>query len=198
VAAEDLLREAQWAIDNYRSIEPLTSRERVARISEAHREAAAQARDGQSRQVHSFLADRPLVELNEIYAHVFVLLGEGERAKGLESDEVLALQDENEDLNREIRARANGAGSAKALALQEENGRLRTRAQRLREQEEERQKARLREETQALNWLRTAMSYLESGKKEDEQSARARLKAIIDRYPNTKAAEKAAQILSSR
>jgi hypothetical protein len=198
VAADDLLREAQWALDVYGSIESLPSRDRVTRLVEAHREALNQARDGQVQQAHRLLAERPLVELNAIYRQVFEQLGEGERAKGLESGEVLALQEENEDLKEELRQRTDGAGSAKALALEDENSRLRGRNQRLREEEEARKQARLRAETQALNWLRAAVTYLDTGKKEDQEAAKARLKTILERYPDTKAAQKAAEILASR
>ena len=125
-------------------------------------------------------------------------MGEGGRAKGLESPEVASLKAGNERARREeqrLKAkleRTNGTGSAKALALQDENNRVKNETQRLREIDDK----RTREETQAFNWLRTATAYLATGKIEDQESAKARLKVVLERYPNSKAAEKAAEMLS--
>lgn len=194
VEAEELLREAKWAVDVYATVQDATPRERDARLTAAHLDAARQ-RGGQAQQIHRLLADRPLAGLDQIYRRVFQLLGEGERAKGLESQEVLALEDENERIRDEanrIRERLDGAGSAKALALKDENSRLRNEKERLQKIDEQRR----REEAQALNWLRAATAYLQTGAEEGSEAARLRLKLILEKYPNTKAAETAARMLA--
>src|SRR5262249_35719747 len=89
--------------------------------------------------------------------------------------------------------RTNGTGSAKAIALQDENNRLKSETERLREID----KKRTADETAAFNWLKTAVAYLQSGTSEDQESAKARLNVVLKRYPNTKAAEKAAELLSN-
>jgi hypothetical protein len=195
VEAGELLREANWSLDIYdtiRAAEPADAREQLA---DAH-DAARQGRGGRSQQVHRLLATKPLVGLDEIYQRLFNELGEGERAKRLQSPEVLAVQDDNEQLRaekRRLEQRLNGKGSAKEQALKDENVRLGDQVQQLREIDKQRTKA----ETDAFGWLQTARTYLATGKKEDVATAKARLRIILDRYPETKAAEKAAAMLES-
>jgi hypothetical protein len=194
VAANELLREAQWAVDVYEEAGRLSLPNSSGQVAKAHALAASERRGRQSQQIHRLLAERPLVGLDEIYRSVFTLLGEGERARGLGSPEVVAIEKDNERLREEsqrLRERLNGTGSAKALALQDINNRLSSETQQLRAIDAK----RTAEEAAAFNWLRTAVAYLESGKPEDGEAARARLKVILERYPNTKAAETAAELL---
>jgi hypothetical protein len=194
VDADQLLREARWAIDAYELVRGESPRVREARLAAEHRDATRRARGGRSAQAHRLLAEKPLPGLETVYEDVLALLGEGQRAKGLASPEVLAIAEENDRLREEERRlakRVNGTGSAKAAALKDENARLRDETQRLRTIDEQRR----RKESEALHWLRTAAAYLASGTPEDTMSAEGRLRVILERYSETKAAEKAAEML---
>lgn len=192
VGADALLREAQWAVNVYESIESLSPNDRDARLASAHVAAAGQPGDAQARQIHRFLAQRPLAGLDEIYRSVFDLLGEGERASRLESSEVVALEEDNQRLVAEAQRLAerlpDGRGSLKLRRERAENERLKDEVGQLRQ----RGRKLAKYEADAFNWLRTAISYLG----EDEEAGKARLRIVIKRYPNAKAAKKAAQLLA--
>lgn len=191
--ANDLLHEAEWAIKVYESAESSGTGLQKA-LADAHR--TAQGRGQQSRQVHQLLAAQPLPGLDEIYRQVFALLGEGERAKGLDSPDVLALEDDNARLRDEVRRRSerlDGNGSAKLLRERDENQNLRYEAQRLKDIEEERKKEFARTEGAAFNRLRAASTYLEKG---DKDKAKEVLETILKNYAETKAAKTAAKLLA--
>jgi hypothetical protein len=172
VGANDLLREAEWAVKEYETVKRSRPEDQKARLATAHRDAARQRGNGQS-PIHEFLAARPLAGLKDIYRPVFAnLLGEGQRASGIESARVLALQDENERLREDVERTA-------------EEARIKA---------EKEKKAQTRRE-ESLQWLRTALTYLEAG---EEEAAKARLEMIVSRFPNTKAAEKARELLAER
>lgn len=193
VGADELLREANWATDAYEAMKSASTAEGAAKLAASHLQASRQLR-GQPQQIHRLLAQRPLAALDEIYQTAFQLLGEGERAKGLQSPQVQELRADNDRTRREterLAQRLNGTGSAAELRLREENERLKDERDRLREIDNQRRQ----EEATAMNWLRSASDYLASGLKKDEEMAIARLRLIIERYPDTKAADKAADLL---
>jgi hypothetical protein len=192
VGADDLVREAQWAINVYAAGKSSDVELRQA-LADAHR--TAQGRGQQARQIHQLLASRPLPGLDQVYRGVFALLGEGERAKGLESPAVLALRELNTDLAKKKQqlkeALGGGTKSAAAQALQKANERLSDDVDELEKKLEE---ARKRVEREAFERLRVANSHLESGRKD---KAKDILEGLLRNYAETQAAKPAARLLDS-
>lgn len=201
VGADALLREAQWAVDVYESIESLPPSDRDARLAKAHAAAASQSRDAQERQIHQFLAKRPLAGLDQIYSSVFELLGEGPGVKLLNSPVVKKLEEDNNrlevtkiEIKKQIKRLLlpDGRGSVKVQIETAKNSVLTNDVEQLRQQLQQQLRKLAQNEADASKWLIAAIAYM----REDKEAGKVRLKDIEKRYPNTKAAQKAAKLLA--